>query len=90
LYADGKVVATAEDSTGLGGGMRVLMGQLFPRNPDMKDEVSARLFVGELDEVALYDRALGDEEIQKHVQLARPDSDSLPQAREKADTTSSN
>ena len=90
LYADGKVVATAEDSTELGGGMRVLMGQLFPRNPYMKDEVSARLFVGELDEVALYDRALGDEEIQKHVQLARPDSDSLPQAPEKADATSSN
>ena len=79
LYADGKVVATGKDSTELGSGLRVLMGQLFPRNPFMKDEVSARLFVGELDEVALYDRALTGKEIERHVQLARPESDSLPQ-----------
>jgi hypothetical protein len=79
LYADGKVVATAEDSTQLGGGLRVLMGQLFPRNPHMKDEVSARLFVGELDEVALYNRALSEKEIQTRVQLARPQSDAGPQ-----------
>ena len=56
LYVDGKVAATAEDPASLGTGLRVMMGQLFPRNPYMKDEVSARLFVGELDEVALYDR----------------------------------
>jgi hypothetical protein len=79
LYADGKVAATAEDSTELGGGMHVLMGQLFPRNPYMKDEVSARLFVGELDEVALYNRALSEKELQTHVQLARPESGSAPQ-----------
>jgi hypothetical protein len=79
LYADGKVVATAEDSTQLGGGLRILMGQLFPRNPYMKDEVSARLFVGELDEVALYNRALSEKEIQSHVRLARPDCNSEPQ-----------
>ncbi len=54
-----------------------MMGQLFPRNPYMKDEVSARLFVGELDEVALYNRALSDQEIQKHVQLAQSESDSV-------------
>lgn len=78
LYADGKVVATADDPTELGNGMRVMMGQLFPRNPYMKDEVSARLFVGELDEVALYNRPLSEEEIQKHVQLARPESDAAP------------
>ena len=76
LYADGKVVAMAQDSSDLGSGLRVLMGQLFPRNSYMKDEVSARLFVGELDEVALYNRPLSDAEIQKHVQFARPVSDS--------------
>jgi hypothetical protein len=78
LYSDGKVVATAEDSTQLGSGLRVMMGQLFPRNPYIKDELSARLFVGELDEVALYDRALSEEDILQHVQLARPESDSSP------------
>ncbi len=75
LYADGKMVATAEDGAPLGNGLRVLMGQLFPRNPYLTDEVTSRLFVGELDEVALYDCALGDDEIKKHVQLARPESD---------------
>jgi hypothetical protein len=78
LYVDGKVAATAEDPASLGTGLRVMMGQLFPRNPHMKDEVSARLFVGELDEVALYNRALGDKEIQKHVDLAGPESHSAP------------
>jgi hypothetical protein len=78
LYSDGKVVATAEDSIQLGSGLRVMMGQLFPRNPYIKDELSARLFVGELDEVALYDRAIADVEIQQRVQLARPESDSSP------------
>jgi hypothetical protein len=78
LYVDGEVVATAEDPSELGGGLRVLMGQLFPRNPYMKDEVSARLFVGELDEIALYDRALGAGEIEKRVLQARPESVSLP------------
>ena len=78
LYADGKVVGTAEDATPLGDGLRVLMGQLFPRNQFLKDEVTSRLFVGELDEVALYDRALGEAEIQEHVQLARPGSDMSP------------
>jgi hypothetical protein len=76
LYVDGKVAATAEDPASLGTGLRVMMGQLFPRNPHMKDEVSARLFVGELDEVALYNRALSDKEIQKHVALAGPESHS--------------
>jgi hypothetical protein len=78
LFSDGKVVATAEDPTQLGSGLRVMMGQLFPRNPYIKDELSARLFVGELDEVALYDRAIADVEILQHVQLARPESDSSP------------
>jgi hypothetical protein len=78
LYSDGKVVATAEDPIQLGSGLRVMMGQLFPRNPYIKDELSARLFVGELDEVALYDRAIADVEILQHVQLARPESDSSP------------
>jgi hypothetical protein len=60
------------------------MGQLFPRNPYLQDEVTSRLFVGELDEVALYDRALSDEEIKKHVQLARSESDPLPQVSDES------
>jgi hypothetical protein len=78
LYVDGKVAAAAEDASSLGTGLRVMMGQLFPRNPHMKDEVSARLFVGELDEVALYNRALDGKEIHKHVDLAGLESYSAP------------
>jgi hypothetical protein len=54
------------------------MGQLFPQNEVVKDEVTSRLFVGDVDEVALYNRALRVDEIQKHVQLAAPRSDTSP------------
>lgn len=73
LYVDGAQMAASEDATSLGKGLRVLMGQQFPRNPHLKDDVTARLFVGEMDEVALYNHALSDKEIQRRVQLARPD-----------------
>ena len=65
-------------------GLRVLMGQLFPRNPYVRDEVTSRLFVGELDEVALYDRVLSEMDIVKHHQLARRDAE--PTAQSSADS----
>jgi hypothetical protein len=74
LYADGKGVASDKDPSPLGNGLRVLMGQLFPRNPHLEDEVTSRLFVGEMDEVALYNRALSEGEIQSRLQLARPNA----------------
>jgi hypothetical protein len=75
LYADGKLVAGATDARKFGTGLRILMGQLYPQSPLLRDDVTSRLFVGELDEVALYDHALGETEIQKHVQMARPSSE---------------
>lgn len=81
LYADGRLVGTAEDPAPLGNGLRVLMGQLFPPSPLLKDEVTSRLFVGELDEVALYDRPLTEDEIQRHLHLGRPDADAATEAR---------
>jgi hypothetical protein len=77
LYADGKLVADGNDGRTLGTGLRVLMGQLYPLNPHIRDDVTSRLFVGELDEVALYDYALSDTEIQQRVQLARPAPDPM-------------
>jgi hypothetical protein len=75
LYADGKLVAGATDSRKFGTGLRILMGQLYPQSPLLRDDVTSRLFVGELDEVALYDHAIDEVEIQKHIELARPSSE---------------
>jgi hypothetical protein len=76
LYANGRLVSSEGAVGSLPSGLRVLMGQHIPVSPQIKDEVASRLFVGELDEVALYDRAINDEEIQQHFELARPKSES--------------
>lgn len=77
VYVDGEKVGEMTTVRTLGDGMHVLMGQLYPRNPHVTDEVTSRLFVGEMDEVALYDRALSDDEIESHFQLAKPVSASV-------------
>jgi hypothetical protein len=76
LYLDGQLVKTEEASGALAPGLRVLMGQLLPINPEVKDEVTSRLFGGEMDEVALYDRALKETEIEEHFKLAEPSANS--------------
>ncbi len=73
LYLNGELVASREDPRVLGADLRVLMGQLFPRSPYLKDEVTSRLFVGELDEVAFYEHALTPAQLKERVELARPD-----------------
>jgi hypothetical protein len=60
--------------------MRALMGQLYPPSKFVRDEVTARLYVGEIDEVALYDRPMGEEEIQSHLKLARPAAEPATEA----------
>ncbi|HEX2475275.1 MAG TPA: LamG domain-containing protein [Lacipirellulaceae bacterium] len=72
LFCNGKLVGSVEDDRQILDDVRVLMGQLYPRSHLVNDEVTSRLFVGELDEVALYDRVLAEDEIQRHVQLVRP------------------
>jgi hypothetical protein len=73
LYWNGEPVAAHDDARTVGPGLRVLMGQLFPLSPHIQDEVTSRLFVGELDEVALYQRALTPEELKRRVDLALPE-----------------
>jgi hypothetical protein len=69
LYCNGKLV-DSKDATGpLPSGLRVLMGQLLPVSPKVEDEVTSRLFSGELDEVAVYDRVLSEAEIKQHFEL---------------------
>jgi hypothetical protein len=65
LYVDAKQVASAPDSTRLSEGLELLVGQI-DRERDM------RPFVGQLDELAFYDRALSSAEIEQHYRLVRP------------------
>jgi hypothetical protein len=65
LYVDTVQVASAPDSTPLSDGLELLVGQI-DRERDW------RPFVGQLDELAFYDRALSKEEIEKHYHLVRP------------------
>jgi hypothetical protein len=73
MYVNGRLIESKEARGPLPPGLRVLMGQILPVSPQIKDEVTSRLFAGELDEVALYDRALGEKEIRQHYELVRPD-----------------
>jgi hypothetical protein len=65
LYVNGEVVGKADDNSGLSENLSLLIGQL-DRHRDW------RRFVGQLDELAGYDRALSDAEIRDHYQLVRP------------------
>jgi hypothetical protein len=70
FYLNGQLIDRKQDPTKLANNMRILMGQLYPHQ--RSGMVAVRPYFGELDEVALYDRALGEEEVLQHYQLARP------------------
>lgn len=65
LYVNGKLVGEGEDRNELPSGLRLLIGRLYPSR-------NIRPFIGQLDELALYDRALTPEEIKQHFLLLRP------------------
>jgi hypothetical protein len=65
LYVNGKMVAKADDNTALADNLTLLIGQLDQHR-------DWRRFVGQLDELAVYNRALSDAEIRTHFQLVRP------------------
>jgi hypothetical protein len=65
LYVNGELVGKADDNTGLAENFSLLIGQL-DRHRDW------RRFVGQLDELAVYNRALSDGEIRQHHRLVRP------------------
>ncbi len=50
LYINGSLAAETEDATELPAGMRLLLGRLYPSR-------SVRPFIGQLDELAIYNRA---------------------------------
>jgi hypothetical protein len=67
LYIDGKRVARCADTTLLPDRLLLLVGQL-------DRERRQRQFVGQIDELAYYERALHEEEIRQHYRLVRPDT----------------
>ena len=72
LFVDGKIEAKGVDSAETADDLRVLIGQLymFTTGPN----ASVRPFVGELAEVAIYDRPLSAEEISEHIKLAHDEA----------------
>jgi Concanavalin A-like lectin/glucanases superfamily len=65
LYVNGKLAAQGNENTKLASGLSLLVGQL-DRHRDW------RRFIGQIDELAIYNRALSDREILRHFHLARP------------------
>ena len=65
LYVNGELVGEGQDTNTLPSGLRLLVGRLYPSR-------GVRPFIGQLDELALYDRALSPEEIFKHYRIIRP------------------
>ena len=65
LYNNGDLVAKGDDSTTLAPGMKIMVGQL-------DREQFYRKFIGQIDELAVYNRPLSEKEIKSHYQLIRP------------------
>jgi Concanavalin A-like lectin/glucanases superfamily len=68
IYLDGSLVGSAEDKTSMAPGLKLLVGQLDGWR-------GARMYVGQLDELAFYPVALTADEILKHYRLVRPGAD---------------
>jgi hypothetical protein len=65
LYLNGALVGQGEDVSPLPANMRLLIGRLYPSR-------RVRPLVGQLDELAVYNRALTPREISSHYRLVRP------------------
>jgi hypothetical protein len=65
LFFNGALAGEGEDATKLPPGLRLLLGRLYPQR-------RGRPVIGQLDELAIYNRALASEEIKQHYQLVRP------------------
>jgi hypothetical protein len=64
LYLNGELVASAVDATHLPKGLHLIVGQLFSFG-------TVRPFVGHIDELAIYARALTVDEIREHIATMR-------------------
>src|SRR5690606_30872160 len=65
LYVDGALVDSADNAKSTPNGLQLVIGQLYTDSLD-------RFFVGQLDEIAIYDRELSPREAARHHELLRP------------------
>jgi hypothetical protein len=65
LYINGALAGEADNVTTLPAGMRLLVGRLYPSR-------QVRPFIGQLDELAIYNRALEPGEIRDHYHIIQP------------------
>jgi hypothetical protein len=65
LYLNGELVQHGEDQEPTPLGLQLVIGQLYT-------ETVERFFIGHIDEVAIYDRALEPAEVARHHRLLRP------------------
>lgn len=70
LFLNGELVQEEYEALPTPSGLKLVMGQLY-------SEAVERFFTGQVDEVAIYDRALGQSDIQKHFEILRPAVKSL-------------
>jgi hypothetical protein len=64
IYLNGVLTGSGEDATPLSNGLMLIVGQLDRWR-------SARMYVGQLDELAFYPTALSSDEVQNHFEIAR-------------------
>jgi hypothetical protein len=64
IYLNGELTGSGEDATPLSNGLMLIVGQLDRWR-------GARMYVGQLDELAFYPVALGPEDVQNHFEIAR-------------------
>ncbi|MFG0287983.1 MAG: LamG domain-containing protein [Rhodopirellula sp. JB044] len=74
LTVDGEVVDENKDPTDLSPGLNLVIGQLYPT-------LSQRPFIGQIDEVAVYERFLSDAELLTHFQAANQRPPIKPNSR---------
>jgi hypothetical protein len=67
LYINGELVAEQSDDNDAPAGLRALVGQVWPSG--IVGKKPSRQFVGEIDEMAVYGRALEPSELIKHYRL---------------------
>jgi hypothetical protein len=67
LYLDGKLVQSGQLEAETPKGLQLVVGQLYT-------DALLRPFIGYLDELAIYDRALSEDEVQQHYRLIRSEA----------------
>ncbi|EMI57290.1 hypothetical protein RSSM_01277 [Rhodopirellula sallentina SM41] len=63
LWLNGQIVAERQNPVPLNANVQLLVGRVYP-------DSEYRRFVGQIDEVAVYDRAITKDEIQRHIEAA--------------------